>query len=141
MNEVSCIVDTTLQPQDCFGIKILMSNLRPPLMKIISMPLFKLHFMYFYRGFFSTLGPRGRGGLGGGDRPPHPPLATRLDLPHEKIAIYPCENIVWQGDNFTMVARTILSMTILSAQITPYKFCARSNIKSLRFISFICQEI
>ena len=39
MNEVSYIVDTTLQLQECFGIRILMSNLRPPLMKIISTPL------------------------------------------------------------------------------------------------------
>ena len=30
MNEVSYIVDTTLQLQECFGIRILMSNLRPP---------------------------------------------------------------------------------------------------------------
>ena len=39
MNEVSYIVDTTLQPQVCFGVRILMSNLRSPLMKIISTPL------------------------------------------------------------------------------------------------------
>ena len=39
MDEVSYIVDTTLQPQDCFGIRILMSNLRSPLMKVISTPL------------------------------------------------------------------------------------------------------
>ena len=43
MNEVSYIFDTTLQPQDCFGIRILMSNLRPPLMKIISTPLIGPH--------------------------------------------------------------------------------------------------
>ena len=42
MNEVSYIVDTTLQPQNCFGIRILISNLRPPLMKIISTPLLEL---------------------------------------------------------------------------------------------------
>ena len=41
MKEVSYIVNTTLQPQDCFEIRILMSNLRPPLMKIISTPLSK----------------------------------------------------------------------------------------------------
>ena len=39
MNEVSYIVDATLQPQDCFEIRILMSNLRSPLMKVISTPL------------------------------------------------------------------------------------------------------
>ena len=40
MNEVSYIVDTTLQPQECFRIRILISNLRSPLMKIISTPLY-----------------------------------------------------------------------------------------------------
>ena len=30
MNEVSYIVDTILQLQEGFGIRILMSNLRPP---------------------------------------------------------------------------------------------------------------
>ena len=43
MNEVSYIVDTTLQLQECFGIRILMTNLRSPLMKIISTPLHRDH--------------------------------------------------------------------------------------------------
>ena len=51
MNEVSFIVDTTLQPQDCFGIRILMSNLRSPHMKIISTPLTS----YVYKSFIMVV--------------------------------------------------------------------------------------
>ena len=56
MNEVSYIVDTTLKPHDYIGIRILISNLRPPLMKIISTPLEKWNNFFFF--FFFKLLPK-----------------------------------------------------------------------------------